>query len=1066
MRQIIRFFVKYPIWANSIIFIVLIFGMISFFSIKKSFFPELQPRNITVQVTYPGASPEEMEEGVTIKVEEAIKGIVGIEEVTSTSSENVATVNIMAYEDYDLDEILTEVKNSVDRINSFPVSAEKPIIFKQKPTSGAAFLGLKGNVDLITLKRTIELIEDDFLNSGLISQTRVSGFPDLEISIETREDDLIRHNLTFDQVATAVRLNNRDISGGSIKTEQEEIRIRANAKEFDPEAIGMITLRANPDGSNLLLNDVATLKRQFAETPNKFFTNNERSVSLSISKLAEEDLAAISKYLKAYVEEFNEGRTDMELFISFDFFDVLKQRLDLLMNNGMIGLALVLFTLGLFLSLRLSFWVAFGIPASFLGMFIIGSFAGITINMLSLFGMILVIGILVDDGIVIAENIYTHFEKGKSARQAAVDGTMEVLPAVFTSVSTTIIAFIPLLLLENNGFTREMAVVVIACLAFSLVEAFFVLPAHLSSERVLSRRKKRGRYDKVRDSIEGVVGFMRHKVYGTALRKLIQWKWISVTVPLVFVMLVIGLVQGGLIKVTLFQFPPFDDLQVNLVLKPGTRENITEEFLRDFQEKVWLVNDEMKAEKAMDEDIIETVGLIVGSSSDRTTSGGHSGYLNINFGDLQEMNISSFEIANRIREQIGRVPEAEKFTVGGVNRWGKPVSVALMSKNLPELELAKQELKERLDRIAALKDITDNASTGMRELELQLKPKAYFLGMTHDDITRQIRQGYFGEEVQRLQVGPDEMKVWVRYPKEDRLSISQMEAMKVKGANGEQFPLAELADYQIKRGIININHLNGKREIRVEADMIDPTEPVPPVLDKIGAEIIPIITDKYPSVAYSFEGQQRSGARTASSMQKIFPIAIISMILLITLAFRSFSQALMILLLVPLGLFCAVLGHGIQDFAVSISSVYGMIALSGVIINDAVVMLDKYNRNLVEGQSAYDAAYNAGVARFRAIVLTSITTVAGLFPLLLETSFQAQFLIPMAISLAYGVLFGTMFILFFFPVMIIVVNDIRVSFSWMMRGFWNWLGNEETLARPSREEVEPSVIENRKNLDF
>lgn len=1066
MRKVVSFFVKYPIWADSLLVVVAVFGIISLLTIKKSFFPEITPRDITIQVAYPGASPEEMEEGVTIKVEEAIKGIVGIEEYTSTSSENTASISITTFEDYDLDEVLTEVKNAVDRINSFPENAEKPVVFKQKPTSIAAYMGLKGNADLFNLKRAAELVEDDLLNSGVISQVRISGYPDLEISIEVSEEDLRRYNLIFDQVANAVRFNNRDISGGTIKTVDEEIRIRANAKEFDPDILGNIILRANPDGSHLLLNQVATIDFKFADTPNKVFSNSKRAISFTISKLPEEDLMEISSFVDNYVEQFNEANDQIELFLYFDFSTVLKQRLDLLLDNGGIGLLLVLVTLGIFLSLRLSFWVALGIPISFLAMFIVGSSVGITINMLSLFGMILVVGILVDDGIVIAENIYTHFERGKKAHQAAVDGTMEVMPAVFTSVTTTIIAFVPLMLLDNNGFTEEMAIVVISCLAFSLVEAFFILPAHLSNPKVLNKRKEKGAYFYFRKNIDKGINFLRYKLYQRALKSLVRWRWVSVTVPAVFIMLILGMMQGGLIQTTFFPNIPFDDLQINLVLKPGTREHITDRHLQDFEKQVWQINKELNQEYGLEDSVISTIDKVIGASADRTEVGSHAGHLMINFDDLEGKNISSFDVANRIREKIGVVPEADKFSVGGVNRWGKPVSIALQSKNLVQLEGAKIELEAYLDKIAALKDITDNSAVGMREINLQLKPKAYFLGLTHADITRQIRQGFFGEEVQRLQVGPDEVRVWVRYPEKDRVQISQLESMKIKTGLGQEYPLQELADYSIERGIININHFNGKREVRIEADLVDPYEPVPPILEKIETEFFPVLSQKYSGISYSFEGQQRRGARTADSAQKIFPLAFALMILMITLAFRSFYQAALILILVPLGVFCAAFGHFIHQVPVSILSAYGMIALSGVIINDAVVMLDKYNSNLRQGMPIYEAVIGAGVARFRAIIMTSLTTVAGLFPLILEKSFQAQFLIPMAISVAYGVLFGTLFILFFFPVIILVFNDIRVYIRWLLRMLAKFLDPEKVIYKPTHEEVEPAVIELRRQIRF
>ncbi len=1072
MRSIIEFFVKYPIWANAILFLIIIFGTLSMLNIPMSFFPEVAPREINIRVVYPGASPEEMEEGVTIKVEEALKGIIGIEEVTSVSSENTASINVRTRDDHDIDEVLMEVKNAVDGINSYPENAEKPIVVKERSfgSTRVATITLRSDADLRAMKEKAELIEDEFLNSGIVSQVSIFGYPDLEISVEVSEDDLSRYNLTFSQVANAIRFNNRDISGGTIKTAEEEIRIRANAKEFAPEAIGRIILRANPDGSNLLLRDIANLKMQFADTPNKVYSNGQRSISFSVEKLPEEDLQKISEYTTKYIEEFNAQNENFELFASFDFNTLLQQRVSLLVNNGGFGLLLVLIGLGLFLSLRLSFWVAIGIPISFLGMFIVGDMAGITINMLSLFGMILVVGILVDDGIVIAENIYTHAEKGKNPRQAAVDGTLEMLPSVFTSVTTTIIAFIPLMLLDNDGFTTEMSIVVIACLAFSLVEAFFVLPSHLSTGQALMKKKGKMKRDPIRGGLDSGIKYVRDNIYGVVLKKLVKWRWVAFSIPVFLFLIVLGMIQGGIIKTTFFPSIPFDNFNVTLVLKPGTREAITESYLREFQEKVWEVNEDVKKKRGKDESLIETVTLSVGSSGGRGGSaerGSHTGNLQIDFVDLEGVeDISSFEIAAMVRRKIGDVPEAEKFSVGGQNRFGTPFSLALLSKDLDRLTAAKEELKAELANLSSLKDLKDNSATGQRELQLTLRPKAYFLGFSQADITQQIRQGFFGEEAQRLQIGNDEVRVWVRYPEEDRLTISQLESMKIKDPAGNEYPLQELAEYSMERGVTNINHFNGKREVRLEADLVDPYEPVPPIIQKVEQEILPPILDKYPGLTYSFEGQQRRSARTADSFMKIFPVAFIMMILTIALSFRSLYQSILVLMLIPLGLMCAAIGHWIHAQPISILSVYGMIALSGVIINDAVVMLDKYNRNLKDGMQVEAAAHDAGISRFRAIILTSITTVAGLYPLILEKSFQAQFLIPMALSVAYGVMFGTMLILLFFPVFILVFNDVKLYVKWLYLKLIKFMNPDTSIYKPTHEEVEPAIMEKKRLLEF
>ena len=1054
MRKIIQLFVKYPILANTVIFITLIGGILSIVSTKKAFFPEIESNSIRIQATLPGASPEELEDGVTQRIEEAIVGIAGIDEVRSTSRENSTSVNITVLNSYDIEEVFTEVKNAVDRISSLPASMERPVIYKQKPVFAAAWLGLTGDVDLHTLKKYADRVEDDLLSSGLISQMQKLGYPEREISIEVSEQDLRRYNLTFDQVARAVRENNRDISAGSIKAENEEFLIRSRSKESDADQIAEIVLRANADGTRLLLRDVASVKEQFADSPLKFTLNGQNSVLVRVDKLAEEDLEEIDTYVKEYVERFNKENEAVHLEVAFSFMDILQQRLDMLTGNGVLGIILVLIALGLFLSLRLSFWVAWGIPSSFLGMFMIGTFYGLTINMISLFGMIVVIGILVDDGIVIAENIFTHFQRTKNPWKAAIDGTMEVLPAVFTSVITTVVAFLPLLLIEGTlSFLADLAFVVVASLIFSLLEAFFVLPAHLSSPHVLQVKKENTRSYKIRQKLNAFIDFLRYKLYGRALKLALDYKPISVAIMIGLVPVTIGLFQGGFIKGTFFPNIQGTQLGVNIEMTPGTRENKVAEHLARFEKAIWEVNEEIKAEYKDTTDYINFVLRFTGGSN--YGNGSNHGQVFAFYRELDGSTIDGTELVDRIRAKIGDVPEALRYSVSGDDgRFGKPVSVRLTGRNIEEMEKAGAWLKDELANLTELKEIEDNVALGNRELQIDLSEKAYFLGLTHGDITNQVRQGFFGEEVQRLQKGKDEVRVWVRYPSSGRLNLGQLEQMKIKLADGAEYPLTELADYELSRGVAGIRHYDGAREVTVTADLVDPEADVPAIIKTIREDIKPRLEASFAGVTVDFGGQSQEADKAVQQLLLYFGIAVLVIALIIIIHFRSFYQGIMIMIMIPLGWIGAMFGHLIQGIPVSILSMWGMIALSGVIINDAVVFLAKFNSLIEEGKSVREAAYEAGTARFRAILLTSLTTVLGLFPLLAETSVQAQILIPMAVSMAYGVLIGTFIILLFFPVLILAFNDMRVYARW----FW-------TGQRPEAREVERVVIDNGKNLE-
>jgi multidrug efflux pump subunit AcrB len=1053
MKKLLTTFVKYPFYANIVIVIIVLAGGLSLMNMKRSFFPETQSRIIQITMAYPGASPKEMEEGITTRVEEALRGIVGIKEITSTSSENYSSITVETTGELDLDETLMEVKNAVDGISSFPSAAEKPIVFKRRSRTQAAYMGLSGEVDLLTLKKYAQKVEEDFLASGIISKITINGYPALEISVEVKEEDLLRYNLTFDLISSAIAGNNIDISAGQIKSDDEEILIRSRNRSVDPNIIGDIILRANNDGSFLRIRNIAKVKTKFADVSSYALINGKQGVFFSIEKLGNEDLGEISEFINSYVEKFNNEHNSIQIDVTFDFNSMLDSRLNLLYNNGGIGLLLVIISLAFFLSFRLSLWVAWGIPASFLGMFIIASMTGVTINMISLFGMILVIGILVDDGIVIAENIFQHFEMGKSPKRAAIDGAMEVMPAVVTSVTTTIVAFSPLLLLEGRmEMLYEMAFIVVVSLGVSLIEAFLVLPAHLSNPHIL-RRKEGKKSGKVREKLDKVIHVLRDIIYKNILETVIKWRWIVVTVPLALILITMGMINGTLIRTTFFPSIAFDMFNVNIAFTPGSGEKQTAEYLEIFDNVIWEVNENLKEEFADTNDFITYTFRSIGNAFDGQEVGAHAGNVSILMRDMEGAPISTFDIAARVRESIGEVPGASKYTVGGRNRWGSPVAISLLGQNLEELELAKKMLLSELKNMPELDNVRDNNAQGKQEIQIKLKPKAYFLGLSQATIATQVRQGFFGGQVQKLQQGKDEIRVWVRYPKEDRFNISQFENMKIKTQQGE-YPLSELVSYEMERGPVSIKRFNGSRESRIDSDLLDPFAPVPPILEYVQTEIIPQVLAHHPGVRVVYQGQARDSAESVNQIMTLFSIAFMIIILILVLHFKSFSHMALIVMMIPLAFLGAAWGHGIHGHPVSILSAWGMVALSGVIINDAVVFLAKYNTLLLEGYKVEVAVFNAGISRFRAIMLTTLTTTLGLFPIIMETSFQAQFLIPMAISLAYGVLVGTGFILLFFPVLLLTLNDTKV---WISK-FWN--GKLVT-----QEEVEPVIIHSKVNID-
>ncbi|MCB0282145.1 MAG: efflux RND transporter permease subunit [Calditrichae bacterium] len=1046
MKSVIEYFIRYPIWTNVLLGSVILFGLIQLNNMKYAFFPEVPPSSLTIQVVYPGASPEEVEEGVILKIEENIDGIEGVERVTSVSRENFGTVTVEATKDADMDKVTQDVKNAVDRINSFPQDSEKPVIFEQKFRTRAISVIIFGETDLYNLKYIAENMRDELLATEEISQVAIQGLPELEMSIELSEKDMRRYNIRFDEIVQAVAAGNVNISGGKFETADEEILIRSYGKNYFASDMLDLVVRTNPDGSLIRLADVANVKEKWEDIPDKTFYNDRAALVLDIDKTAEEDIIAVADKTKEIVKKFNDSNNQVQALVLDDRTDPLRQRLQLLVNNGILGLLFVLIALGFFLNLRISFWVSVGIPFSFGGMFILAGLMGITINVISLFGMIVVIGILVDDAIVVSENIFAHYERGKPALRAAIDGSIEVLGPVFTSVTTTMVAFLPFFFLDGflGKFIWHMALIVVATLFFSLVEAFLILPSHLAHSRGLHPHKDDS---KIRKRFEEWIHHLTYDLYAPTLKLAMRHKWTTMAVPLFGVLLTIGLVGGGFIGATFFPFIDGDQLPVNITLVSGKQESETNATLKMIEEKAWELNEILKSERADSLDVVIGMRRELGTN-DFLESGSNSGKLTIQLIDGEIRNMDSYIIANRLREMVGPIPKAEKITYGRISFFGKPVSVSLLGNDLQDLNHARDLLMAELESFSTLRDVSDTNQEGRRELDIHLKPRAHALGLTLRDVAGQVRQGFFGQEIQRIQRGEDEIRVWVRYRDEDRAALGFLDNMRIRTPQGGEYPFSELATYKIERGITAINHLDRKREVRVEASLANEDIDLPPILEEVQEKIVPAILKQTPGVLASFGGQSRDQKKTQNSMRQAFPLALLLMFILVVLVFRSYSQAIVIFGLIPLGVVGAFLGHGLQGIQINTLSVYGIIALSGIIINDSIVLTDQFNRNLREGQKVYDAIYNAGISRLRPILLTSLTTAAGLAPLILEKSRQAQFLIPMAVSVAYGLIFGTVILLFVLPAALLILNRIRSG--------WSRYINKENK---SAEEVEPAIKE-------
>jgi multidrug efflux pump subunit AcrB len=1041
MKKFISFFIKYPVAVNVVVIAVTIFGIIGMLATKSSYFPLDDSKLIFINIAYPGASPAEIEEGVVLKIEDNLRGLVDIDRVTSVSQENSATITVEIEEDADIDIVLANVKNAVDRVPSFPVDMEPPIISKQENINTAIVFTVSGEgVPLKTLKEVARKVEDDVRAMPGISQIELSGFPDEEIEIAVREDDLLAYDLTFEEVAAAVRNSNIITTGGNIKTNTEEYLIRANNRFYYGDELNYIVVKASPSGQVIKLRDIAIIRDKWSEVPDRLHFNGNPAIQLTVSTTNNEDLLYATDEIKSYISKYNDNSPIIKLNVSSDSSIALNDRQDLLVENGILGILLVLLFLSIFLKPSIALWVAVGLPFSFMGLFIFAP-SFMTINVISLFGMIIVIGILVDDGIVIAENIYDQYENGKPKLQAAIDGTLQVMPPIIAAIMTTMIAFSTFLFLPERlgSFFGQIALVVIIILLISLVEAFLILPAHLAHSRALDKETKPFLINVWAD--KGVM-WIRDTLYVPVLKFVLNFNIFGFAIPIAFLLLTVGAMKGGIIRFTFFPNVASDRVSIDLKMPEGTSETITDSLITLIEEAAWDINEELTEEQSNNLPVIENTVVRLGPGTATANL-----VLNLLPGEKRE--IRSSDVSKRIREKVGAIYEAESVVYGAGNAFGgSPVSVSLIGNNITELKQAKLELKQAFRNNSRLADVIDNDPEGIKEIKLELKDNAYLLGLTLNSVISQVRSGFFGAAVQRFQRGRDEIRVWVRYDRSNRSSILDLDKMRIVTPTGNRVPLTEIANYKIERGDVLINHLDGRREIRVEADLSNAKDSAPEIISDIKASVIPNIISKYPTVTPLYEGQNRGFAKIGAALNKILPIILMLMYVVIAFVFRSYGQPLLLFILIPFSFVGVAWGHWIHGQSINILSGLGIVALVGILVNDGLVLIEKFNLLLKEGIPYHKAMVEAGRSRFRAIFLTSLTTVAGLAPLIFEKSFSAQFLIPMAISVAYGIAYATFMTLFLLPLLLSLKNTAKVYLNWL------WTGN-----KPTKESVERAIIE-------
>jgi len=1054
MKRVMAAFASNTVFANIVLVMIFLAGGIAVMSMIRENFPEFSLDMITISVPFPGADPEEVEEGISQKIEEAIEGMEGVKQYTTQSSENVGTAIIEVKENYDIDDVLDRVRTKVNAISTFPVDAEKPIITELVLKDPVMLLYFSGDMSERRIKEWSKKIKNEIQQLTEVSHVQIFGARGYEINIEVSEERLREYGLTFDMVKDAIRRSSLNLAGGTIRTRGEEIRLRTMGRKYTGKTLSSIVVLARPEGEIITLDRVATINDGFTEDPINALINGEPSVLLIVYKTTEEDALAISEAVQQFISQKQQQLPDgANIKIFYDNTEMLRSRINLLVKNGIIGLTIVFLLLWCFLNARLSFWSGMGIPISIAGALVILWAMGGTINMISLFSLIMVLGIVVDDAIVVGEAIYFHRKQGKPPLKAAVEGISEVGMPVVAAVTTTIVAFMPLFYVGGimGKFISVLPAVVIACLVVSLLECFILLPAHLShlpdpnaSNNNLNPLTRR--LEIVHHLTSSGMEWFVARIYTPLLSKALYWRYISFCIAISILLLTIGLIKGGILKFEIF--PEVDGFIMTSTVEfpSGTPLDITKQTIEQIDAALLRLAKHSQT-RSGDPLIQDRLSLVGQTLEGIPRSGPHLGSVQVILLDSERRGIHTKDLMIQWEKEVGPIPGVKSLTFAGLQAGppGAPIEVWLQGRDMEDILAASDDLMDRLSKLEGVFQIHSDFSQGKNEMRLELKPQARTLGLTVDDLARQIYAGYYGDEAVRLQRGRDDIRIKVRYTADERSRISDLERVRVRTRNGHEVPLMSVANISYASGYSTITRTDGLRRVAVSADIDTNKANANEIFAELSSNFFPQLKQRYPELNVALQGEQKKMRESFESLYVGYPLAILGIFIIIATMFRSYAQPFVIMFTVPFGIIGAVLGHLLLGYNLSIMSIFGMVALTGVVVNDAIVLIERVNENIAEGMPFFDAILSGGARRFRAIFLTSLSTVGGLAPLIMETDLQAKFLIPMALSIAAGIAFATVLTLVLVPSMLTLLSDARLLVHRLRHGYW-----------PKRVDVEPA----------
>ena len=1060
---IIGWFVRNHVAANLLMFAIIGLGLYSGLNLRQQTTPDFDINYVSVRVPYLGAAPEEVEEGVVIKIEEVIKDTKGIKKIKSTSKEGLGSVRAEVEIGADINEVLNEIKVKVDAISTFPELTEKPVVYKVEIPTGILFVSIYGDLDEYQRKNIAEEMKDELLNFPEIKSINLLGDRNYEISIEVSENTLREYDLTMSEISTAIKASSIDLPGGRIRTDGGDILLRTKGQVYTGEEFGALVLRTYPDGSRLLLSDIANIDDGFVESKSWGRFNGQSTLDMEIlAAQAENEIETadrVKEYISVKASTLPEG---INLEVWGDRSIYLQDRLDMMSKNMLQGAFLVFIVLSLFLRLKVAIWAVIGIPIAFFGalwLMPVGPFP-VTINMISLFGFIMVLGIVVDDAIIIGESIYTKIRADGHSIENVIKGAQKVaLPATF-GVLTTIAAFAPMLFVTGfaGPFFKAMSVVVIFCLFFSIIESKLILPAHLAyakideinEEEIFSPYSNIPWYKRPSRLFQRANRFVQNNLhsiienkYAPLIEKAVKNRGLTIATFISALIIIIGILNSGITKFVLFPEVPGDYVVVELTMIDGSSAESRDEVINRIEKAALEINDEWLKKNPNDLPPINKMGAYTGGMTELGTpiAGDNIGLLVAEL-PFENRKVSVLELENMWRDKVEDMPGVKKLTFdSGRNIGGESsISFNILGEDIKQLEEASKYLERKLTEYEGVFDIRSSLNVGGEEIKLDIKPQAESLGLSMAIVGRQVRQAFYGEEAQRIQRGKNEIKVMVRYPEEDRTSIDNLESMRIRNNNGDEIPFSSVATASFGKAYSSIIRENGIRVVTVSADadssIVEPRR----VIADITENFIPEMKDRFPQLEFDLEGSSSETVKLVQELTNASIAALFLIYILIAIPLKSYLQPLIIMSVIPFGLIGAVIGHIVLNEAISMFSLFGLVALAGVVVNDSIIMVDFINKARQEGMDIIQAVVNSGTQRFRAIILTSLTTAIGLMPIMTETSTQAQFVIPMAISIAFGIVFATVITLFLVPCLYVLQDDFILKLK-------SFLGKDTSEAR-------------------